>query len=91
VEVIVPEEYIGDVIGDLNSRRGKVAGILPRKDAQVIEVFVPLSEMFGYATALRSLTQGRAVYSMQFDHYDLIPQNIAETIIENILGKNRKN
>ncbi|NOQ96684.1 MAG: elongation factor G, partial [Calditrichae bacterium] len=75
VEVIVPEEYIGDVIGDLNSRRGKVAGILPRKDAQVIEVFVPLSEMFGYATALRSLTQGRAVYSMQFDHYDLIPQN----------------
>lgn len=90
VEVIVPEEYIGDVIGDLNSRRGKVAGILPRKDAQVIEVFVPLSEMFGYATALRSLTQGRAVYSMQFDHYDMIPQNIAETIIENILGKNRK-
>ena len=90
VEVIVPEEYIGDVIGDLNSRRGKVAGILPRKDAQVIEVFVPLSEMFGYATALRSLTQGRAVFSMQFDHYNLIPQNIAETIIENILGKNRK-
>jgi elongation factor G len=91
VEVIVPEEYIGDVIGDLNSRRGKVAGILPRKDAQVIEVFVPLTEMFGYATALRSLTQGRAVYNMQFDHYDLIPQNIAEAIIENILGKNRKN
>jgi elongation factor G len=91
VEIIVPEEYMGDVIGDLNSRRGKVAGILPRKDAQVIEVFVPLSEMFGYATSLRSLTQGRAVYSMQFDHYDLIPQNIAETIIENMLGKSRKN
>jgi elongation factor G len=91
VEVIVPEEYMGDVIGDLNSRRGKVAGILPRKDAQVIEVFVPLSDMFGYATALRSLTQGRAVYSMQFDHYDVIPKNIAEEIIENLLGKTRKN
>jgi elongation factor G len=91
VEVIVPEEYMGDVIGDLNSRRGKVAGILPRKDAQVIEVFVPLTDMFGYATALRSLTQGRAVYSMQFDHYDMIPKNIAEEIIENLLGKTRKN
>jgi elongation factor G len=91
VEVIVPEEYMGDVIGDLNSRRGKVAGILPRKDAQVIEVFVPLSEMFGYATSLRSLTQGRAVYAMQFDHYNVIPQNIAEEIIENMLGKKRKN
>ncbi|UCF63138.1 MAG: elongation factor G [bacterium] len=91
VEVIVPEEYMGEVIGDLNSRRGKVTGILPRKDAQVIEVFVPLSEMFGYATSLRSLTQGRAVYTMQFDHYDVIPQNIAEEIIENMLGKKRKN
>ncbi len=87
VEVVVPEEYLGDVIGDLNSRRGKVAGILPRKDAQVVEAFVPLSEMFGYATALRSLTQGRAVYTMQFDHYDVLPESIAQQIIEKISGK----
>ena len=86
VEVVVPEEYLGDVIGDLNSRRGKVSGILPRKDAQVIEAFVPLAEMFGYATSLRSVTQGRAVYSMQFDHYEQLPQSIAEEIIEKIRG-----
>ncbi len=87
VEIVVPEEYMGDVIGDINSRRGKVAGILPRKDAQVVEVQVPLSEMFGYATALRSVTQGRAVYTMQFDHYDVMPQNIADEIIERVTGK----
>jgi elongation factor G len=87
VEVIVPEEYMGDVIGDLNSRRGKVSGILPRQDAQVVEGFVPLSEMFGYATSLRSLTQGRAIYTMQFDHYDVVPQQIADEIVENILGR----
>ncbi|MFZ0390600.1 MAG: elongation factor G, partial [Calditrichia bacterium] len=87
VEVVVPEEYLGDVIGDLNSRRGKVTGILPRKDAQVVESYVPLSEMFGYATSLRSLTQGRAVYTMQFDHYDMMPQSIADEIIEKIHGK----
>jgi len=90
VEVIVPEEYMGDVIGDLNSRRGKVSGILPRKDAQVIESQVPLSEMFGYATSLRSLTQGRAIYTMQFDHYDVIPQNIADEIVENVVGVHHK-
>jgi elongation factor G len=87
VEVIVPEEYMGDVIGDLNSRRGKISGILPRQDAQVVEGFVPLSEMFGYATSLRSLTQGRAIYTMQFDHYDVVPQQIADEIVENILGR----
>lgn len=91
VEVVVPEEYLGDVIGDLNSRRGKITGILPRKDAQVIEGFVPLSEMFGYATALRSITQGRAIYTMEFDHYDVIPQAIAEQIIERVVGKKPKN
>jgi len=84
VEVVVPEEYMGDVIGDLNSRRGKITGILPRKDAQVIEALVPLSEMFGYATALRSVTQGRAVYTMQFHHYDVVPKEIADKIIEKI-------
>jgi len=90
VEVIVPEEYMGDVIGDLNSRRGKISGILPRKDAQVIESQVPLSEMFGYATSLRSLTQGRAIYTMQFDHYDAIPQNLADEIVENVVGVHHK-
>ncbi len=69
IEVVVPEEYLGDVIGDLNSRRGKISGIIPRKDAQVVNAHVPLSEMFGYATALRSITQGRAIYTMQFSHY----------------------
>ena len=88
VEVVVPEEYMGEVIGDLNSRRGKVSGILPRKDAQVIEAFVPLSEMFGYATSLRSLTQGRAVYSMQFDHYERLPRDLADKIVDKINGKN---
>ncbi len=87
VEVVVPEQYMGDVIGDLNSRRGKVEGILPRKDAQVIEAFVPLSHMFGYATRLRNITQGRAIYTMQFDHYDVVPQNVADEVIEKIRGQ----
>ena len=82
IEVVVPEEYMGDVIGDLSSRRGKIDGILPRKDAQVISSHVPLSEMFGYATTLRSLTQGRAIYSMQFDHYDQVPAAVSKEIIE---------
>ena len=82
IEVVVPEEYMGDVIGDLNSRRGKISGILPRKDAQVVSGHVALSEMFGYATALRSVTQGRAIYSMQFSHYEKVPENIAKEIIE---------
>ena len=81
VEVIVPEEYMGDVIGDINSRRGKIEGMELRSGAQVIRGFVPLSEMFGYATDLRSNAQGRGVYSMQFDHYEPVPNNIAEKII----------
>ena len=86
VEVVVPEEYLGDVMGDLSSRRGMIQGMTPRKDAQVVNAFVPLSEMFGYATDLRSLTQGRAVFSMQFDHYVLIPESIAEKIFEKSKG-----
>ncbi|MGD9487848.1 MAG: elongation factor G [Calditrichaceae bacterium] len=82
IEIIVPEEYLGDVIGDLNSRRGKISGILPRKDAQVVNGMVALSEMFGYATALRSVTQGRAIYTMQFSHYEKVPQSVADEIIE---------
>lgn len=81
VEVTVPEEYMGDVIGDINSRRGRIEGLEIRSGAQVVRGFVPLSEMFGYATDLRSNTQGRGVHSMQFDHYEEVPKNIAEGII----------
>ncbi|HLX12825.1 MAG TPA: elongation factor G [Bacteroidota bacterium] len=87
VEVVTPEEYMGDVMGDLNSRRGKIEGLTPRKDAQVIRSRVPLSEMFGYATQLRSMTQGRAIYTMQFSHYDEVPNSISEQIIEKVKGK----
>jgi elongation factor G len=87
VEVVTPEEYLGDVMGDLNSRRGKIEGFSARKDAQVIKATVPLSEMFGYATILRSMTQGRAIYSMQFAHYSEVPKSIAEEIAEKTLGK----
>ncbi len=82
VEVVVPEEYMGDVIGDLSSRRGRVVGIVPRSDAQVIAAQVPLSEMFGYSTSLRSITQGRAVYTMQFAHYAEVPKGILEEIVK---------
>lgn len=82
VEVITPEEYLGDVMGDLNSRRGKIEGFTSRKDAQVIKAMVPLAQMFGYATTLRSMTQGRAIYSMQFSHYSEVPKSVAEEITE---------
>ncbi len=87
VEVVTPEEYLGDVMGDLNSRRGKIEGFSARKDAQVIKSTVPLSEMFGYATVLRSMTQGRAIYTMQFAHYSEVPKSIADEIAEKSLGK----
>lgn len=80
VEVTTPEEYLGDVIGDLNARRGKIEGIEARGNAQVVRSFVPLSEMFGYATDLRSATQGRATYSMHFSHYEPVPTSIGETL-----------
>ena len=75
VEVVVPEEYLGDVLGDLNARRGQISGIHSRKDAQVVAASVPLSEMFGYATDLRSKTQGRAVYTMQFFQYQEVSED----------------
>ena len=81
VEVVTPEEYLGDVMGDLNGRRGKVQGMEPRAGAQVISCHVPLSEMFGYATDLRSRSQGRATFSMQFDHYEKVPASISEELI----------
>ncbi len=87
VEVVTPEEYMGDVIGDLNRRRGRVHGMEPRGNAQVVTAHVPLSEMFGYATDLRSNTQGRATYTMQFERYDEVPPNIAEQIVEHRAGE----
>jgi elongation factor G len=81
VEVVTPEEFMGDVIGDLNRRRGHVNGMEQRGNAQVISAFVPLSEMFGYATDVRSNTQGRATYTMQFERYDEVPPNIAERVV----------
>ena len=87
VEVVTPEEYMGDVMGDLSSRRGKIEGLTARKDAQVIKSRVPLSEMFGYSTTLRSMTQGRAIYTMQFSHYEEVPQSISDQIIEKVKGK----
>jgi len=86
VEVVVPDEYMGDIIGDLNSRRGRIEGMESRAGAQVIRAFVPLSEMFGYSTDMRSRTQGRGVYSMEFDHYEEVPKNIAEAIVAKIKG-----
>ncbi|TCT14060.1 translation elongation factor 2 (EF-2/EF-G) [Natranaerovirga pectinivora] len=83
VDVIVAEEYMGDVIGDINSRRGRIEGMEARNGAQLIKGYVPLSEMFGYATDLRSKTQGRGNYSMQFDHYEPVPKGIQEKIISN--------
>ncbi|MBI9110969.1 elongation factor G [Maridesulfovibrio ferrireducens] len=81
VEVVTPDDYLGDVMGDLNGRRGKVSNMEGRANAQVIKCDVPLSEMFGYATDLRSKTQGRATFSMQFDHYEPVPASIAEELI----------
>jgi len=84
VEVVVPEAYMGDVLGDLSSRRGKIGGMTQRGEAQVIASTVPLSEMFGYSTKLRSMSQGRAVYSMEFAHYEEVPKSKAEEIISKV-------
>ncbi|TSK03942.1 MAG: elongation factor G [Geobacter sp.] len=86
VEVVVPEEYMGDVIGDLNSRRGRIMGMEGRAGAQVVTAMVPLAQMFGYSTDLRSATQGRATYSMTFDHYEPVPKSVAEEIVAKAKG-----
>ncbi|WP_024621754.1 elongation factor G [Metaclostridioides mangenotii] len=86
VEVVTPEDYMGDVMGDLNSRRGLIQGMEARSGAQVINAFVPLSEMFGYSTDLRSATQGRATYTMIFDHYEQVPSSVAKKIAEGRQG-----
>ena len=87
VEVVVPEEYMGEVIGDLNSRRGQIHAMEDISGAKVVKAVVPLSEMFGYVGDLRSKTQGRANYTMQFDSYAEVPKNVAEEIIKKIRGE----
>jgi elongation factor G len=86
VEVVVPLDFMGDVIGDLSSRRGKVKGMLERSGAQVIAAEVPLSEMFGYSTTLRSMSQGRATYTMQFSHYERVPGAVSEEVVSRKAG-----
>jgi len=85
-EVVTPDQYMGEVMGDLNSRRGKILGMEPRSGAQVVDAQVPLASMFGYATDLRSLTQGRATYTMQFSHYQPVPSGLAEELLHRLRG-----
>lgn len=87
VEIVIPEEYLGDIMGQVTARRGRVEGMEARGNAQVVRAMVPLSEMFGYATALRSSTQGRGVFTMTFDHYEEVPKSIAEEIIKKNKGE----
>ncbi len=87
VEVVTPEDYMGDVIGDLSSRRGKVGGMEQRGNSQVVRATVPLSDMFGYATDLRSRTQGRATYTMHFDSYQQMPATVQEEIVTRVRGE----
>jgi len=87
VEVVTPEDYMGDVIGDLNSRRGRIEGMEANGNVQQIRAQVPLSEMFGYATDLRSRTQGRATYTMQFEKYSEVPSAISADIVKRVRGE----
>ena len=87
VEVVVPEEYMGEVIGDLNSRRGRIEGLELRGTSQIIKSMVPLAAMFGYATDMRSLTQGRGSFTMHFGRYEEVPSSIAEEIVSKVQGK----
>ena len=89
VEVVTPEEYMGDIIGDLNKRRGQVSGMEQKGNARAIKAKVPLSEMFGYVTVLRTLSSGRATSSMEFSHFDEVPANIAKEIIEKNAGRRK--
>ena len=86
VEIVTPEEYMGDVIGDLNARRGKITSLEQRGGVRVITAWVSLAEMFGYATQLRSMTQGRATYTMQFDRFEEVPKAIADGVIARVRG-----
>ena len=86
VEVVTPDDYAGGVIGDLNSRRGQVQGTEMRGNATVINAMVPLANMFGYVNTLRSMTQGRAAYTMTFDHYAPVPQAVADEVVAKLVG-----
>jgi elongation factor G len=86
VEIVTPEEYVGSITGDMNSRRGRIEHIEHRLGAQVITTFVPLAEMFGYATDMRSMTQGRATYTMHFSHYEQVPKSVSEAIVAGYQG-----
>jgi elongation factor G len=90
VEVVMPEEYMGTIVGDLNSKRGQIQEMTERAGAKVVTAFVPLAELFGYATQLRSISQGRASYSMEFDHYEEVPGNVSKTIVEQRAGVSRR-
>jgi len=81
IEVVTPEDYMGDVVGDLNKRRGQIRGMDSKNNASVVKAYVPLSEMFGYVTDLRTITSGRATSTMEFDHYEQVPANLAEAVI----------
>jgi elongation factor G len=87
IEIVIPEEFMGEVIGNFNSRRGRIEEMRQRGNARIIRGFVPIATMFGYATDLRSLTQGRGVYTMEFSHYEEVPKNIADEIIIKASGK----
>jgi elongation factor G len=87
LEVITPEEYMGDVMGDLNKRRGQMEGVDTRAGAQVVKAKVPLSEMFGYVTSLRTITSGRATSTMEFSHYSETPRNVADDVLAKVKGK----
>jgi len=87
VEVVTPEDYMGDIVGDLNKRRGQMQGMDQRHGARVIKAQVPLSEMFGYVTTLRTLSSGRAASTMEFSHYSETPKNISEAVIAQVQGK----
>jgi elongation factor G len=80
--VVTPEDYVGDVIGDLNARRGQIQGTDQRGNAQVINAFVPLANMFGYVSTLRGMSQGRAQFTMQYDHYEAVPQAVADEVVK---------
>jgi elongation factor G len=86
VEVVVPDDFMGDVMGNLSSRRGRIDGMESLGNTQIIRAFAPLAQMFGYATDLRSMTQGRGTYSMEFSHYEQIPAGVAEEIISKARG-----
>ncbi|OGL96116.1 translation elongation factor G [Candidatus Uhrbacteria bacterium RIFOXYB12_FULL_58_10] len=90
VEVVMPEEYMGTIVGDLNAKRGQIQEMTERSGNKVVTAFVPLAELFGYATQLRSISQGRASYSMEFDHYEEVPSNVSKTIVEQRAGMNRR-